>query len=519
MRVEISNKQKVYDLTTEQIKVLKEKLSFNNPSYENAVKYGRSRYISIPRYLEYFEESSVRREDGTRSKCISVPIGVNLKDIFPNEHIIYSDLRVNKKSSINYPNFNLELRKDQAAAEKSYLSSYNTNSICPSSIIQLPTAKGKSILALHIASVLKAKTLILVHKDDLVVGWTNDAKKCFGNDYKVGLIKAKKREVRDITIATVQTLNKLTMEELSQYINEFDLVIQDEVHHIGLNIFNVINKFNAKYKLGLSATPTRSDDLNFVFDLFLGGLCYRYEYDEKDTDIFNVDVTIKSSNFQYRPILHKGLILNYYDYLPKDLPDTISFIEDMDYSQRPNIPYLKIDDAIVKSRKHMIQVCKDIINEYKQGHSCLVLFTQKEHIRQYRNYLKMFIPKEQILLYYGDSNEKSEVLMQKAEDKECLVTLATYAKATEGTNVKSWEVAFLVSSLNNEKNVEQAVGRIRRSKEDKLNPVRLYDYSAPNCYSVRRHIHTRIKVYERLHFNIKGNIPISKSKMFSRGYN
>ena len=36
---------------------------------------------------------------------------------------------------------------------------------------------------------------------------------------------------------------------------------------------------------------------------------------------------------------------------------------------------------------------------------------------------------------------------------EVLVTLGTLAKATEGTNVKAWEVLFLVSSINNEKNV------------------------------------------------------------------
>jgi hypothetical protein len=107
--------------------------------------------------------------------------------------------------------------------------------------------------------------------------------------------------------------------------------------------------------------------------------------------------------------------------------------------------------------------------------------------------------------------------MKKAENKEVLVTLATYAKATEGTNVKSWEVEFLVSSLNNEKNVEQATGRIRRRKEGKLNPVLVYDVRYNKCYSLRSHYSTRQKTYTRLKYIIQSDNKGSKS-MFTRGY-
>ena len=123
------------------------------------------------------------------------------------------------------------------------------------------------------------------------------------------------------------------------------------------------------------------------------------------------------------------------------------------------------------------------------------------------------------MCYYGDSKEKSEEMMRKAEDKEVLVTLATYAKATEGTNVKSWEVEFLVSSINNKKNVEQATGRIRRVKEGKLNPVIVYDNRYKDCYSLRSHYNTRESVYDKLRYKVKDPNKRSKSNgVFSRGY-
>ena len=135
----------------------------------------------------------------------------------------------------------------------------------------------------------------------------------------------------------------------------------------------------------------------------------------------------------------------------------------------------------------------------------------------YYEYLKQFIPEDKIMLYYGDSKESSANMMKKAENKEVMVTLATYAKATEGTNVKSWEVLFLVSSLNNAKNVEQATGRIRRKKEGKINPVIVYDVRYSDCYSLRSHYATRLSAYKKLKYTVEDSK--SRKSIFTRGYN
>ena len=516
MQIIKSNKQELYGLSQDQRDKVKDKLTFNNPKYANAKRYSRSRYISIPPYLTYYEEKSVRVAEGERRKVLSVPIGVDIPSILGAE-IPVEDLREERR--VRYPKFVLDLRKDQEVAEQAYLSEV-TNKENPKCIIQLPTGKGKSILALHLAYVLQQKTLILVHKDDLVVGWKADIKKCFPT-MKAGLIKAKSRTVGEqITIATVQTLNKMDKEELSKYLNQFGLIVQDECHHIGLNIFNILDQFNSKYKLGLSATPKRSDGLNFVFDLFLGGLCYKHIVTDDDEDICGVKVEVLDSPYEYKPFYTGGQVFNYCDFEPKDLPEDIMFLSEMDYKTRPRVPFPVIDSEAVKSNMTKVMVCKKIIEHYRAGHSVLALFTQKEHINLYFRHLSRYIPKDQIILYYGDSKEDSESMMKKAEDKQCLVTLATYAKATEGTNVKSWEVEFLVSSLNNEKNVEQATGRIRRRKEGKLSPVLVYDIRYSGCYSLQSHYSTRKKVYDNLKYEvIDHRTSTTRKSMFSRGYN
>ena len=511
MKIVKENKQMVYNITQDQRDTLKKALTYDNPAYKQAKRYSRCKYISIPPHLTYYTEKSVSNGDGTRSKMIEVPIGVDVEKILEVKAEI-EDRRAEIK--VEFPKFELDLRKDQQIAMEHYLSEQHNNH--PKNLVQLPTGKGKSILALKIASVLGVKTLILVHKDDLVVGWQKDIKLCYPT-MKSGLIKAKKREIGEhITIATVQTLSRMSEEELSQYTSQFGLVVQDECHHVGLKIFNIIDKFNSKYKLGLTATPKRSDKLDFVFDLFFGGLCYKHIITDDDEDICGVEVRTLRSPFKYRPFVYGNQIFNYYDFKPSELPQDINFLETMDYKSRPTVPFLTIDNEVVKSKQTKIMVCKKILEHYKLGHSIIALFTQKEHIVQYYKYLCRFIPKEQIILYYGDAKEKSEVLMERAEKKESLITLATYAKATEGTNVKSWEVEFLVSSLNNEKNVEQATGRIRRRKDGKLSPVIVYDVCYDDCYSVRGHFSTRLNVYKRLQYKL----PKTQQKgIFSRGYN
>lgn len=522
MKIVKTNRQDVSELTSEQIALIKESLTFDNPAYKQAKRYGRSKYISIPPYLTYYDEHTVR-ENGERKKVLSVPIGVDVFKLLKESFSFSSVTDERNDVKVKYPQFLLELRKDQEKAEREYMYEVCVKET-PKCLIQLPTGKGKSILALHIAKRLGQRTLILVHKDDLVVGWQKDIELCFGHKIDVGLIKAKSRKVGNhITIATVQTLSRMGEDELKKFTSEFGLVVQDECHHVGLNIFNIIDKFNSRYKLGLSATPKRSDGLNFVFDLFFGGLCYKHIVTEDDEDICGCEVRVIDSNFKYKPFVNGNQVFNYYDFDPKEVPDEVAyFLENMPHEDRPRVPFLTIDNDAVKSPKTKIKVCKKIIEHYKQGHSVIALFTQKEHINLYYRHLCRYIPKDQIMLYYGDSKEKSEDMMRKAEKKEVLVTLATYAKATEGTNVKSWEVEFLVSSLNNAKNVEQATGRVRRRKEGKLDPVIVYDVRYDDCYSLRSHYGTRLSTYKSLKYTIKDPKAVETTKkrgMFSRGYN
>ena len=526
MQIKIDNNQIITGMTREQKEAVKSALTYDNPKYNQAKRYGRSRYISIPPYLTYYVDHG--------SDSLEVPFGFDLFSLPEIKNSSYKVETLYKEVYADFPEITISLREDQEKAFNAFLHYQRPHSMQDNNygIIQLPTGKGKTILGLYMAYYLKQKTLILVHKDDLVVGWKKDIDKCFGGKCNVGLIKAKSRTVgAQFTIATVQTLSKMNEKELSEFTHRFGMVICDECHHIASTTFNIIDRFSCYYKVGLSATPTRTDKLTQCFDLFLGGIVYKHKYSKDDKDILPVEVRVTESRARFRPFVvanSNGVyavdqFFNMYDYKPEELPSNYKPVDMFYYKDRPRVPNAITDNYVVLDRRFKIQVCKQIISEVRQGHSCLALFTQKDHIRQYYSYLCRFLPKNIISLYYGDSKESSEDIMKKAESRETLITLGTLAKTTEGTNVKAWEVLFLVSSINNEKNTEQATGRIRRSNKGKINPVIVYDYRHPDVVGIQSHFSTRKAVYDRLEYDVKflnnrKQEKITKGSLFNRGY-
>lgn len=506
--------------TPDEVMTIKSKLTFNNPAYQNALRFSRYSRVSIPPSLMYYQQGRYENEP-----CIKFPIGFDLAAVIDD----YSSLEIVDKrvySQVEHSPFVLTLRDDQQEAAESYL--HYKDSRSPKNIIQLPTGKGKTILGLYIASQLSCKTLIVVHKDDLVDGWKKDIAFAFDNKVHAGLIKAKSRDVGHfITIATVQTLNRLSDEELENLYSTFGLVIQDEMHHCPASSYSVVSKFRPLYRLGLTATPERSDGLDHIMTLYYGGICYKYKEksEGEETDILPVKVVTKKSSIYFNPLFQNVggeehpiyKLIDLYALPTAEMKRGYVRISDIAYKDRPSLSYQVVDSFVVCNEEFKNQVCQDIVAEYDKGHSCVVFLTQKEHCRLYYEALKEFISEDHLGLYYGDNTDNKSVL-DKAEKIRKFVTITTYAKATEGTNVKQWEVEFLVSSINNEKNTEQAVGRVRRVMKDKISPALVYDYRVPYVYSLSNHGNTRDRRYRQLGFDFEGNNQSVKRSIFKRGY-
>lgn len=468
VKVLLRNNMIITGLTEEQEEKIKEDLTFPNPDYEKAVRYSRFAVRNIPKSLYYYEEGR---------NSLLVPRGYKI----PFEYEIEKDERFLTK--VKYPKLKIELRETQKEAVQ-FFEEKLLNEKSENGVIVLPTGKGKSILGLYLARRYSQRVLIVVQKDDLINGWTADAEVIFGMRPKdVGLIKAKEFRIGEqVTLTTIQTLSKLPHGKIRELHKEFGMIIVDEFHRSVAKIYETVHSFPARFKIGLTATPLRNDGLQDVLYLYFGGQAYAYVDNADDEDILPVNVKIKNSPTIFQPEIQ-------FDNLGK-----------------PVIPHVShIRSEVANSKSYARLLTRDIFQEFREGKSIVVFSHSHEHCENIYNQLLddygEYITEDDVQLYYGKMRESKSEALKKAESKETLITIATYAIATEGTNVKSWERGFLASSVANEKDTIQAIGRCRRTKEGKEDCI-IYDYRFPKVMSLSNHGKVRDRVYSKYGYNV-----------------
>ena len=99
-------------------------------------------------------------------------------------------------------------------------------------LILRPPGTGKSLIALAFASICKTRTLVLVHTEDILQQWIRYVEENIPEmKGKVGVIRGRTCDIRQITIATVQTLNRRHLEKPHSWWAQFGCIIADECHH------------------------------------------------------------------------------------------------------------------------------------------------------------------------------------------------------------------------------------------------------------------------------------------------
>ncbi len=162
--------------------------------------------------------------------------------------------------------FDFELRDYQKEAVERFLRFKR-------GVVVLPTGAGKTIIALEIIRRLSVSTLVVVPTLALLEQW-KDRLSIFGD---VGEFSGKKKELKPITVTTYD----------SAYINaellgdKFFFLIFDECHHLPSEAYrNIAQMSAAPYRLGLSASPERADELHELLPDLIGGIIYEKSPEE-----------------------------------------------------------------------------------------------------------------------------------------------------------------------------------------------------------------------------------------------
>ena len=331
-------------------------------------------------------------------------------------------------------------------------------------LISLKCGGGKTVLALYLVSMLKKKTIVIVHKDFLMTQW-RDRIQQFLPDARIGKIQQNTIDIedKDIVLAMVQSLSQKEYDP--EVFSSFGLAIFDECHHLGAEVFSKsMAKVSSKYMLGLSATPDRKDGLRKVFEWYIGPMVYSSK-DDKNKDYIETRI---------------------YEYYDED--KQYSKLELL-YNKKPCMPRM-----INNISYHMprCQFINDIIKqEYENGRKILVLGDRREYLNTTEKWIRENIG--DIVGQYVGGLKPSE--LRDSQEKD--IILGTFSMASEGMDIPKLNTIVLASPKSD---VVQSVGRILREKANvRTHHPLIIDFkdTHPNLGMFSNQCEKRIKYYKK----------------------
>ncbi len=140
-------------------------------------------------------------------------------------------------------------------------------------VVVLPTGAGKTFVAAMAIAELKVSTLVIVPTIDLLQQWQTALAAFYGlkDKTRIGVFGGGKQEIKPLTIITYDSAIIH-----SHHLNQFAMLVFDEAHHLPAESYRTAAEgAYAPYRLGLSATPERADNLHLHLDHLIGAEVYR----------------------------------------------------------------------------------------------------------------------------------------------------------------------------------------------------------------------------------------------------
>jgi hypothetical protein len=139
----------------------------------------------------------------------------------------------------------------------------------------VPCGGGKTVIGTAAIARIGQPALVLVHTHDLAEQWRAAFRDIVG--VEAGDVEGSSA----MAVATVQSLAAMDPERRTAIGRRFGTVVVDEVHHVPANTFReVLGAMPGKFRLGLTATPTRADGLTPLVELCIGPIVFRIAHDE-----------------------------------------------------------------------------------------------------------------------------------------------------------------------------------------------------------------------------------------------
>jgi len=415
MKVKVSNNIIISGLLPEQERIITKGLSLENPVYKVMLRQNNNRALyAISQFIKYYKKTA----DGL---IVGRGIMPRLERHFKDSLDAQIDLSY---SGIEKDKFfcNATLRDYQKGSTEEILKELQ-------GIIRLDTAFGKSVIALKLIEETQLKTLIVVPRLNLLSQFKNDIKKFCG--YDCGIINGSTFDLKEVTVATIQTLKNRDLKEIKSY---FGMCIFDECHlYVSDKGNKVVTSFNPLRLYGMTATADRSDGQGEAIKFMFGDII-----------------------------------------IDRKLPFKSPSVEIVKCDEQPwGDTYASMIESHVENLNRNKLIADLAVNELRFKRKIIILTKRTKH---YENIYKLLpgnfkVYKIKSKLKTEEQKRQNDLLERFREGgKEFDIILGTFGLLSTGINIPALDTIIFAGDLKSSVLATQSVGRILRLFEGKQDP-------------------------------------------------
>lgn len=355
----------------------------------------------------------------------------------------------------------IELRdEEQRVAYESLLNNV-------SGTLNLSCGKGKTVIALKAAATLKVPTIIVVNSTALLEQWKEEIEKHLGVN-SIGVLQGTTQNWKQhpIVLAMVHTLSNRTWP--MEFRQRFGLVFYDEGHHMSAPIFVLSADLFYGRRFSLTATASRTDGLEVIYQYHLGRVIHSNLTQEL------VPHTVFHALKWAMPSSHRPLVV--------DCNDDI------------NTPKVRTYLGRLEWRNNLVY--EQLLQDLQDGRQILVLSHSVDHVEALHNYLSG----SGAGMITGETPQESRMDILRNSNP----VFGTFQLAREGLNKPTLDTLYVVTPFSNSNDLQQSWGRIQRRCDGKKEPlVRVFEDAAFKCCvksgeSLRRVLRKFNYPYERV---------------------
>jgi superfamily II DNA or RNA helicase len=331
-------------------------------------------------------------------------------------------------------------------------------------IIVLPTAAGKTFIALKAISDLKTQTLIVVPTLDLIDQWRSRIREYLG--INSGAIGGGENIIRMITVSTYDS----AFLKANNLGNRFNFLVFDEVHHLASQSYmQIAEMYIAPYRMGLTATYERIDQRHELLPDLVGEPVFTLEVEKL--------AGTHLSPYRYEKIYSKlnpkekkkyfAQIKIFRDYIkdnrivmrsPRDFQKFI-MLTGRDPRARKALLARNKALKIALNSKEKINILANNLEKHQNAKT--LIFTLHNNL-VYEISRRFLIPS---ITYQTPKNERREILENFR--KGIYNMLVTSQVLDEGIDVPEASVGYILSGTGSSREYIQRLGRLLRKVEGK----------------------------------------------------